>query len=50
MQHEFSHNENSAFTKKKKKEEAWIQIFKETDGSKYIHWNELDKACFQQAK
>ena len=25
-----------------------IQKFKETGDTKYIYWNELDKACFQQ--
>ena len=25
-----------------------IQKFKETEDTKYIYWNELDKACFQQ--
>ena len=25
----------------------WIQKFKETGNSRYIHQNELDKVCFQ---
>ena len=29
-----------------RKEERW-QKFKETGDSRYIYWNELDKACFE---
>ena len=39
----FTYSACVPFTKKKE----WIQKFKETEGSRYIYQNELDKACFQ---
>ena len=42
-QHGFTYSACGLFTKNKER----IQKFKETGDSKYIHRNELDKACFQ---
>ena len=39
----FTYSACGPFTKDKKR----IQKFKETGDSRYIHKNELDKACFQ---
>ena len=42
-QPEFTYSACGLLTKNKKR----IQKFKETDDSRYIHRNELDKPCFQ---
>ena len=39
----FTYNTNGPFTKKKER----IQIFKETEDSRYIYQNKLENACFQ---
>ena len=42
-QPQFTHSACGTFTKNKER----IQEFKETEDSRYIYRNELDKACFQ---
>ena len=42
-QAEFTYSAYGSITKNKER----IQQFKETGDSRYIHKNELDKACFQ---
>ena len=42
-QPQFTYSVCGLFTKNKDR----IQKFKETEGSRYIYRNELDKACFQ---
>ena len=42
-QSQFTYSACEPFTKNKER----IQKFKETGDSRYIHKNELDKACFQ---
>ena len=39
----FTYNTSGPFTKKKER----IQIFKETEDSRYIYQNKLENACFQ---